>query len=117
MENTLHFAELLQEGVARLDPASYETTGSHNTIELMMRAHGIDFNFFVPLMLPVQRFSGLTFSPTSPFLLFSPFSDALGLPSQASIPRLKGMGSSGKPLPCAVHSVRNPTTGRRTSVT
>ena len=101
MENTLHFAELLQEGVARLDPASYETTGSHNTIELMMRAHGIDFNFFVPLMLPVQRFSGLTFSPTSPFLLFSPFSDALGLPSQVYLDS-PGRGNGEQQSPATV---------------
>ena len=95
--STLQFAEVLQEGAPLLDLASYVTTGSRDTFELMVRAHGR--------------------SPTCSFLLCSPFSDALGLPSQASIPRLKGMGSSGKPLPCAVHSVRNPTTGRRTSVT
>ena len=59
----LQFAELLQEGVPRLDPASYVTTGSHDTFELMVRAHGR--------------------SPTSLFLLCFLFSDALGLPSQA----------------------------------
>ena len=61
--STLRFAELLQEGAPRLDPASYVTTGSHDTFELMVRAHAR--------------------SSTSSFLLCSLFSDALGLPSQA----------------------------------
>ena len=33
-------AELLQEGAPWLDPASYVTTGSHDTFELRVRAHG-----------------------------------------------------------------------------
>ena len=63
--STLQFAELLQEGVPRLDPASYVTTGSHDTFELMVRAHGR--------------------SPTSSFPLCSLFSDALDLRSQACL--------------------------------
>ena len=72
MESTLQFAELLQEGVPRLDPASYMTISSHDTLELMARAHGR--------------------SPTSSFLLCSLFSDALRLPSQAHLdfPRSRG---------------------------
>ena len=58
--STLQFAELLAEGVPLLDPASYVTTGSHHTFELMLRAHGR--------------------SPTSSFLLCALFGDALGLP-------------------------------------
>ena len=61
MGSTLQFAELLAEGVPRLDSASDVTTGSYNTFELMLKAHGR--------------------SPTSSFLLCSLFSDALGLPS------------------------------------
>ena len=63
VESTLQFVELLEEGVHRLDSASHVTTGSHNTFELMVRAHGRD--------------------PTPSFLLCSLFSDALGLPSAA----------------------------------
>ena len=63
VESTLQFAELLAEGVPRLDSASYVTTGSYNTFELTLRAHGR--------------------SPISSFLLCSLFSDALGLPSPA----------------------------------
>ena len=40
MGSTLQLAELLQEGVTRLDPASYVTTGSHDTFGLMVRARG-----------------------------------------------------------------------------
>ena len=61
--STLQFAEVLQEGAPLLDLASYVTTGSRDTFELMLRAQGR--------------------SPTCLFLLCSPFSDALGLPSQA----------------------------------
>ena len=46
-----------------MDPASYVTTGSHDTFEEMVRTHGS--------------------SPTSSFLLCSPFGDALGLPQGA----------------------------------
>ena len=59
----LQFAELLEEDGPRLDPASYVTTGSHNTFEEMVRIHGS--------------------SPTSSFLLCSLFGDALGLPHGA----------------------------------
>ena len=91
-------AELLQEGAPWLDPASYVTTGSHDTFELRVRAHGR--------------------SPTSSFLLCSLFSNALGLRSHdvSRFPPLKGMGSSGEPLPYAIHSVRDPTTARLASV-
>ena len=57
MGNTLQFAELLQEGVPWLYPASYVTTACHNTFELMGTAHGR--------------------SPTSSFRLRLLFSDAL----------------------------------------
>ena len=63
MESTLQFVELLEECIHRLDPASHVTTGSHNTFERMVRAHGRD--------------------RTPSFLLCSLFSDALGLPSAA----------------------------------
>ena len=50
VESTLRFAELFRDGISRLDPASYVATGSHDTFQLMVRAH--------------MR------SPTSSFLLF-----------------------------------------------
>jgi len=59
----LQFAELLEEDGPRLEPASYVTTGSHDTWEEMVRTHGG--------------------SPTSSFLLCTLFSDALGLPQGA----------------------------------
>ena len=39
MGSTLQLAELLQEGVTRLDPASYVTIGFHDTFQLMARDH------------------------------------------------------------------------------
>ena len=57
------FAELLEEDGPRLDPASYVTTGSHDTFEGMVRTRGS--------------------SPPSSFLLCSLFADALGLPQGA----------------------------------
>lgn len=39
MRDTLKSAELLEERVSRLDPASYMTPGYRNTFELMVRAH------------------------------------------------------------------------------
>ena len=57
----LQFAELLQEGVPRLDPASYVTTGSHDTFELMVH--------------PRRR------TPTSSCLLSPLFCSILGLPT------------------------------------
>ena len=62
MGSTPQFTELLQEGVPRLNPASYVTSGSHN-VGAKVRTHGR--------------------SPTSSFLLCSLFNDALDLPSQA----------------------------------
>ena len=59
----LQFPELLEEDGPRLAPASYVTTGSHDTFEEMVRTHGS--------------------SPTSWFLLCSLFGDALGLPQGA----------------------------------
>ena len=56
-------AEVLEEDGPRLVPGSYVMTGSHPTSEHIVRTH--------------ER------SPTSPFLLFSLFSDALGLPQEA----------------------------------
>ena len=63
MRSTLQFTEPFKEGVPRLDPANHVTTGLHNTFELMVKAHGR--------------------SPTSSFLFFSVFNDALGLPLPA----------------------------------
>ena len=64
VEGALQFAELIEEyGAPLLQPASYVTTSSHETFELMVRTHGR--------------------SPTSSFLLFSLFSDALSLPQRA----------------------------------
>ena len=60
----LQIAELLEEDGPRLDPASYVTTGSHDTFEELVEAHGS--------------------SPTPSFLLCSLFGDALGLPQGAS---------------------------------
>ena len=59
----LPFAEFLEEDDPRLGPASYVTTGSHDTFEEMVRTHGSN--------------------PTSWFLLCSLFGDALGLPQGA----------------------------------
>ena len=84
-------------GRPRLDPASYVTTDSHDTFELMVRAHGRNPTSSF-LMLPVQRRSGPAFAGVSRFL------------------PLKGMESSGKPVPYAVHSVRDPTTECRAAV-
>ena len=58
----LQFAELLEEDGPRLLPASYVTTGSHHTLEHMVRTHGR--------------------SPTFSFLLCSLFCDALCLPTR-----------------------------------
>ena len=91
---------LLEEGVPRLDPANYKTTGSRNTFELMVRAPGR--------------------SSTSSFLVSSLFQRRSGPAFVAGVsrfPLFKGMGSSGQPLPYAVHSVWDPTTGRLDSVT
>ena len=55
----VQFADLLQRSFPGPGPASYSTTGVYSLFELMVRAHGR--------------------SPTSPFLLCSLFSDALGL--------------------------------------
>ena len=63
MRSALQFAELLDEDGPRLVPARYVTSGSRPTLEHMMRTHGR--------------------SPTSPFLLCSLFSDALGQPQEA----------------------------------
>ena len=64
VESVMQFAELIEEDGARLlQPASYVTTGSHKTFELMVRTH--------------ER------SPTSSFLLCSLCSDALSLPQRA----------------------------------
>ena len=38
-ESTLRFAELFRDGISRLDPARYVATGSHDTFQLMVRAH------------------------------------------------------------------------------
>ena len=62
MEGALQFAEPIQEDGARLQPASYVTTDSHETFELV-RTHAR--------------------SPTSSFLLCSLFSDAPRLPQRA----------------------------------
>ena len=59
----LQLAEFLEEDGPRLMPASYVTTGSHQTLEHMVRTHGR--------------------SPTSSFLLCSLFSDVLDLPQEA----------------------------------
>ena len=59
----LQLVEYLEEDDSRLDPASYVTTGSHDTFEEMVRTHES--------------------SPTSSFLLCSLFGDALGLPQGA----------------------------------
>ena len=59
----LQFAELLEEDGPLLYPASYVTTGSHDTFEEMARIHGS--------------------SLTSSFLLCTLFGDALGLPQGA----------------------------------
>ena len=59
----LHFAELLEEDGSRLDPASYVTTGSHDTFEEMVRTHGS--------------------SPTFLFRFCSLFDDAHDLPHGA----------------------------------
>ena len=56
----LQFAELLEENPPRLEPASYVTTGFHDTFEELVRTHGS--------------------RPTSSFLLCSLFGDVLGLP-------------------------------------
>ena len=68
MGSAQQFAERLQEGVPRLDSASYVTTGSHDTFELMVRAHGR--------------------SPTLSFLLCSLLSDVLDPPSQVYLDSL-----------------------------
>ena len=39
LESTLQFAELLAESVPWLDSASYVTTSSYNTFDLMLMAH------------------------------------------------------------------------------
>ena len=65
----LQFAELLEEDAPRLDPASYVTTGSHDTFEEMVRTHGS--------------------SPTSSFLLCFLFGDAPGLPQGAYLDFLR----------------------------
>ena len=39
VESTLRFAELFRDGISRLDPARYVATGSHDTFQLMVRAH------------------------------------------------------------------------------
>ena len=59
----LQFTELLEEVGRWLDPASYDTTSSHDTVEEMVRTHG----------------SG----PASSSLLCSLSGDALGLPKGA----------------------------------
>ena len=59
----MQFAELLEEDGPRLEPASYVTTGSHDTWEGMVRTHGG--------------------SRTYSFLLCALFSDALVLPQGA----------------------------------
>ena len=66
--STLQFAEVLQEGAPLLDLASYVTTGSRDTFELMVRAHGR--------------------SPTLSFLLCSLLSDVLDPPSQVYLDSL-----------------------------
>lgn len=71
MGSTLQFTELLEEGVPRLDPAKYMTTGFHNTFELSVKAHGR--------------------SLIALFLLYLLLSDALGMPSPlASISPAQG---------------------------
>ena len=58
--STLQFAELLADGVPRLDSASYVTTGSHNTFDV--EGPREESNILVPLMLPVRRCSGPAFA-------------------------------------------------------
>ena len=60
MGSTLQFAELLADGVPRLDSASYVTTGSHNTFDV--EGPREESNILVPLMLPVRRCSGPAFA-------------------------------------------------------
>ena len=63
MGGDLQFADFLEEDGLPLVPASYVTTGSHHTVEHMVRTHGR--------------------SPTSSFPLCSLFCDALCLPQDA----------------------------------
>ena len=63
LRNVMQFTELLQRDVPRPGTASYVATSVYSSFELMVNAHGR--------------------SPTSSFLLFSLFSDALGRPQAA----------------------------------
>ena len=60
LRSTIQFADFIQRDVPGPEPASYLTTGVYISFEIMARIH--------------RR------SPTSSFLLFSLFSDALGMP-------------------------------------
>ena len=69
-EGAVQFAGPIEKDDAQLlQPASYVTTDSHETFELMVRTHGR--------------------SPTSSFLLCSLFSDALSLPQRAYLDFLR----------------------------
>ena len=63
LRSTIQFADFIQRDVPGPEPASYLTTGVYISFEIMARIH--------------RR------SPTSSFLLFSLFSDALGRPQAA----------------------------------
>ena len=92
LRNTMQFAHLLQRDVPGPGPASYLTTGVHDSFELIVRYQAR--------------------SPTSSFLLCSLFSDALGLPQAVylAFPPLERMGGGCPPPPCAARSVRDPIT-------
>ena len=81
--STLQFAELLAEGVPRLDSASYVTTGLLQHVRADVEGPREEFNIFILLMLSVQRRSGPAFAGVSRF------------------PPPNGMESSGQPLPYA----------------
>lgn len=63
----MQFTDLFQRGVSRPEPASYVATDVHSKFRFMMRA--------------------LEKIPTSSFILFSLFSDALDLPQGAYLAR------------------------------
>ena len=77
----LQLTELLEEDGPRLDPATDVTTGSHDTVEEMVRTHRS--------------------RPACSFLLCALFSDALGLPQGAylRLPPTEGMTSGSRSLP------------------
>ena len=90
----LQFAALLQRDALGTEPASYVTTGFHNTFELMATA--------------------LRRSSTSSSVLCSLFSDAMDLPQEAaSISPVRGNGK--RLQPTTVRSSTRTASDRRTS--